>query len=113
MSLVEVRERERETVTDSRDVSERERERELRAGRVVGAHRFETPVVTYGPLSSVRCLDSRKVTVLATACSRVEAAHIHHEQSQLVASPSAFRGAPDPTATRNGATGVFLNILTS
>ena len=37
---------------------------------------------------------------LATACSRVEAAHIHHEAAQGGAGPSR-------------ATGVFLNILTS
>ena len=36
----------------------------------------------------------------ALPCSRVEAAHIHHEAAQGSAGP-------------NGATGVFLNILTS
>ena len=42
----------------------------------------------------------RPYTRLATACSRVEAAHIHHEAAQGSAGPSR-------------ATGVFLNILTA
>jgi hypothetical protein len=52
------------------------------------------------PASPYAILLLRPHTRLATACSRVEAAHTHHE---------AARGSAGP----DRATGVFLNILTS